>query len=398
MLRDHDREAEHAAFLSWLIEQIAVGRMDALVVVGDVYDTSNPSASAEHQFYQLLADLRWQFPRLEIIVVAGNHDSGVRLDAPHPILSALQVHVVGYLPRLADGRLDEDRLIFPLRGRSGRVEAWIAAVPYLREADLPGNGLPYAERVRALYAELTQMMLKRRQPGQALLATGYGLVQSEDFCPRSSPESERRTQRASLHPIPPDVFPEALHYVALGHLHYPQTAGHPTRVYAGAPLPFSLEDGEHPHRVVQVSLDGENCQLQDLIIPTTVDILIQPSKEGAMTLAEAESWIDALPQRSDEILEWQRPYLELRILGASRIPGLWDRLARKLRHKAPRLIRLTDIRADALVERPIASLAELQPADVFRRRWLQLHPDTPVPEDVMDSFSLLLSQAQAETK
>ena len=47
----HDRADEHAHFLSWLLEVVRQQRPDALIISGDIFDTANPPARAEKQFF-----------------------------------------------------------------------------------------------------------------------------------------------------------------------------------------------------------------------------------------------------------------------------------------------------------------------------------------------------------
>ena len=131
------REYEHACFLDWLLATIHEHAVDALIITGDVFETHNPAATAQATWYRFLATAKRQCPDLDILVVGGNHDSAERLNAPVPILDAFGIHVVGGLARLPDDRLDLDRLVVPLCCQ-GEVAAWVAAVPFLRPADLRG--------------------------------------------------------------------------------------------------------------------------------------------------------------------------------------------------------------------------------------------------------------------
>src|SRR5262245_48138669 len=126
------REYEHAAFLAWLIETAKREAADVLLVTGDVFDSATPPASAERMWFELLAALRRALPALDIIAIAGNHDSPARLGAASAVLRELGVHVIGALPRRDDGGLDMDRILIPVAGGRGLV----AAVPFLRPMDI----------------------------------------------------------------------------------------------------------------------------------------------------------------------------------------------------------------------------------------------------------------------
>ncbi|MDR0477630.1 MAG: exonuclease subunit SbcD, partial [Desulfobulbaceae bacterium] len=121
-LKGHDRHAEHQVFLDWLLDTLVERQADALLVAGDIFDQANPSIEAQAQYYQFLARVKKALPNLAIVVIAGNHDSPSRLEAPHPVLDAFGVHVVGR----HDGRAPFDarllqRLAVPLLDRHGHI-------------------------------------------------------------------------------------------------------------------------------------------------------------------------------------------------------------------------------------------------------------------------------------
>ena len=69
-------------------------------------------------------------PHLNIIIIAGNHDSPGRLEAPGPLLEEFDTTVVGQIRRTADGNIDLNQLVIPLRNRDGAISAWCMASPF----------------------------------------------------------------------------------------------------------------------------------------------------------------------------------------------------------------------------------------------------------------------------
>ena len=135
----YDREEEHDAFLSWLVEALVEHEADVLLVSGDVFDVANPSASAQRRFYGFLREANRRNPHLQIVITAGNHDSAARLESPLPLLEELNTSIVGVVRRTAEGVIDFDALTIPLYNKEGRREAWCLAVPYLRQGDYPAS-------------------------------------------------------------------------------------------------------------------------------------------------------------------------------------------------------------------------------------------------------------------
>src|SRR5687767_10085975 len=102
-LHNYDRAYEHQCFLDWLVDTLADERIDALLIAGDVFDNANPAASAYRQLYRFLQRARARVPHLQVVVIAGNHDSPGRLEAPTPLLEAHGTVVIGNVVRRHDG-------------------------------------------------------------------------------------------------------------------------------------------------------------------------------------------------------------------------------------------------------------------------------------------------------
>ena len=85
----YDREAEHDAFLGFLTNLLVERQTDVLLIAGDVFDVTNPSAGAQRRFYRFLKEANRRNPGLQIVIIAGNHDSAIRLEAPNPLLEEL---------------------------------------------------------------------------------------------------------------------------------------------------------------------------------------------------------------------------------------------------------------------------------------------------------------------
>ena len=392
------RDFEHEAFLAWLLDLLEERETDALVVAGDVFDSANPPASAQRLLYRFLADARRRCPDLDVVVVAGNHDSASRLEAPRPLLDGLGIHVAGALARRDSGDLDMTRLLVPLRGRSGEVEAWCLAIPFLRPADLwavdAAAGDPLIEGVRAVYSEAAERAAERLVAGQALVATGHLYMVGGEV----SELSERKILGGNQHALPADLFGPGVAYAALGHLHLAQrVAGRETVRYSGAPLPLSLDEGSYPHQVVEVEFDGERAiRVEPLRVPRVVDILTVPGPEHAPleavleALAALDLDADLAPQR------W--PYLEVRVRLERPEPGLRVMVEQALAGRPARLLKISPMHtgtrralADVLPARP---LQEITPDEVFRRRYAQRYEGAPSAA-LLDAYHALVEQVQA---
>ena len=80
----YDRTGEHEVFLNWLAEEIRQKEIDALIIAGDVFDVSNPSAASQSLYYHFIYRVTAENPTLQIVIVAGNHDSCLLYTSPSP--------------------------------------------------------------------------------------------------------------------------------------------------------------------------------------------------------------------------------------------------------------------------------------------------------------------------
>ena len=93
-MHDIDRTFEVKAFFEWLKGEIVLENAEALVVAGDIFDTVNPSTEAKTIFHDFLFSLLGTCCK-NVVIVGGNHDSGMLLDSEKSLLSALNIFIVG---------------------------------------------------------------------------------------------------------------------------------------------------------------------------------------------------------------------------------------------------------------------------------------------------------------
>ena len=259
------RHEEHRRFLDWIIDRAKARAIDALVVAGDLFHYMQPSASAQKELYSFLARVAADSPIRTVVLVAGNHDSPTRFDAPREVLGALDVHVVGVLPD--DDELD--RCLVPLRSEEGAIEAVVAAVPYVPEARLgvtttkakPSDvAAQYQRAFRSLYVDLRARARAVYGDDVALIATGH--LTCVDPGSRSR-EGDFHTPIHMFSPgtdgLGPDVF-EGWDYVALGHIHRHHQIGDAEIWYPGSPVPTDVVESRSPRYVMELDFEGGKLQ------------------------------------------------------------------------------------------------------------------------------------------
>ena len=397
-LHNFDRTHEHQRFLDWLLETIVAEQVDALLIAGDIFDNANPSAASQRQLYRFLQQARAQSPQLDIVIVAGNHDSPGRLEAPGPLLEAHGTRVVGHVTRNGDGEIDLERMVVPLTGRDGSVKAWCVAIPFLRPGDVPrvdAGSAPenaaidaYLSGIALLYQQAYALARSRCTNGEAILAMGHCHMVGGD----SSPDSERRILIGGTEALPSSMFDPGIAYAALGHLHLAQKVGKQEHLrYCGSPIPLSFAEINYQHQVLRIDLDGDKArEIVPLQVPRAVQLLRVPSQPAPLPQVIAELVGLDLP---DAPLH-EQPYLEVRVLLDGPEPSLRAQVEAALEGKPVRLAKIEPTRK--VIAAPgfepalsLDQLAQLQPDDIFRRLWQQRFGDD-APADQLAAFAELL--------
>jgi exonuclease SbcD len=402
-LHNFDRTHEHGRFLDWLLDTLVTERIDALLIAGDIFDNANPSAASQRQLYRFLQQARARAPQLDIVIIAGNHDSAGRLEAPGPLLEAHGTRVVGHVLRDDAGNIDLERLLVPLTGKDGAVGAWCVAIPFLRPGDVPRvaadeaqaeSGDPvdaYLAGIRQLYQQAYALARSKARAGQAILAMGHCHMVGGD----ASPDSERRIVIGGTEALPATMFDPGLAYAALGHLHLAQRVGRQEHLrYSGSPLPLSFAETGYTHQVLRIELDGERATvIEPLPVPRAVELLRVPARPAPLPQVIAELVGLDLP---DAPLHAQ-PYLEVRVLLDGPEPSLRAQVEAALEGKPVRLAKIEPTRrvvTTAGVEPALSldQLAQLQPDDIFQRLWQQRFGET-APDDQLAAFAELMLPA-----
>ncbi|SFD44367.1 exonuclease SbcCD subunit D C-terminal domain-containing protein [Massilia yuzhufengensis] len=394
-LHNYDRTYEHGCFLAWLVDTLVEQDIDVLLIAGDIFDNANPSAAAHRQLYRFLQQARSRVPHLQVVVIAGNHDSPGRLEAPTPLLEAHGTVVVGNVGRTPDGEVDLERLLVPLRDRAGAVRAWCLAIPFLRPGDVPrvvsdNNELaldPYLHGTALLYQQAFALAQSRCTGGEAIIAMGHCHMVDG----KSSQDSERRIVIGGTEALPTTMFDPSVAYVALGHLHLAQrVGGHEHRRYCGSPLPLSFSEVGYQHQVLRIDLDGPAAtSVTPLPVPRAVQLLRVPAQPAP--LEEALAALEALDLPEAPL--HTQPFLEVRVLLDGPEPGLRARIEAALAGKPVRLAKIEPTRRQATPDGAahvltLDQLAQLQPDDIFRRLWAQRYGDE-APPDQLAAFAEL---------
>ncbi|MEO1420329.1 MAG: exonuclease SbcCD subunit D [Pseudomonadota bacterium] len=234
-------DADHAAILDQIVSAITSRDVDVLVIAGDIFDRAAPPTSAVRQFNGFLARVASETDAA-VVMIAGNHDSGDRI--------ASMAIMTDTRRALIRGAISADEKPLFLTDAHGRVAftGLPFAYEYAARECFSDEALHTPEDVLA-----AQVACGRRNIPDG---TRWVVVSHAFVAGASSSESERPLTRVGgIETVSSAVF-EGAHYVALGHLHRPQSVGAPHIRYSGSPLAFGFDESDCQKSMSLVEIDA----------------------------------------------------------------------------------------------------------------------------------------------
>ncbi len=315
-LKGRSRLAEQANVLKEIIDIAHSASVDAVLVAGDLYETSAPSAEAQRLVVHALIELRKT--GAEVIAMAGNHDHAGTFDAYRPLMAAAGIHLLGQARQVSSGG------VVSFHAKSTGEPVNVAVLPFLttryavRAAELltqtpAEHAGAYDQQVRDLIDHLkTGFTSDAVNILMAHVTVTGGLLGG----------GERIAQTIFDYYVPATAFGSDPHYVALGHLHRRQSmpAACPVH-YSGSPIAvdFGEEDNINVVLLVEAS-PATPASVEDR--PITTSRRLRTVRGTISDLAAADFGDDYLrmyvqePTRAglrDEVVELLPNAIEVRI-------------------------------------------------------------------------------------
>ena len=233
--------------LDQILAMAAEEKPDGVLLCGDIYDKTVPSAEAVELFDEFLSRLAELAP---VFIISGNHDSAERLAFGGRLLRQARV----YLSPVYDCSVAS----VELTDEFGPV--CIHLLPFLKPAHVR-RFFPEAELETTTDAIRTALSCIDLHDGARHVLLAHQLVTGSERC-----ESEELSIGGSDN-VDAAAF-DGFDYVALGHLHGPQRAGGDHIRYCGTMLKYSFSEVDHRKSVTFVQL-GEKGSLQITTRPLT---------------------------------------------------------------------------------------------------------------------------------
>ena len=283
VLYNFDRTAEHGAFLEQLCELVRSEKPDALLVSGDIFDSAQPSIPAQRLYNRMMIEIARMNPDTTIVVTAGNHDGASRQELFSVLWDeAFNVKYVGKIGYKEDGTVDLDKFIVMIPGKG-----FIVAVPYIYGENYPESTDDSRVPIQDFHQRLLDRVAERNLEGLPVIMMDHLAVASCDIAGHDS--SKARLVFEDL-----ELLGQGWDYLALGHIHKPQTIKGTAARYCGSPIPVSFdEDYEHSVSVVTIGKHGDAPMITTVPVKNAMPIWNLPREAG--TFDEVKAAIAAIP-------------------------------------------------------------------------------------------------------
>ena len=225
----------------------------AVLISGDIYDKSAPAAEAMVLFDSFISRLCKE--GIKIFAVSGNHDSEDRIEYFSSFLDLSDVHIYGRY----DGRVRSYTL------SDGDDSATIYLLPFVK----PHTVRPFVmdkklETYEDAVSEALALARKENTPGVKILL-------AHQFVTGAAVSDSEEASVGGLDNVSASVF-DGFDYVALGHIHKPQSVCRDTVCYSGSPLKYSLSEAGHTKSVSIVEICGKDIKLSRRLLDPIRDV------------------------------------------------------------------------------------------------------------------------------
>ncbi|MGN0975184.1 MAG: exonuclease SbcCD subunit D [Gemmiger sp.] len=275
LLEDQQSMLEH------VLDLCEAEHIHAVLLAGDIYDTSQPPAAAVSLFDRFLTELCRR--GVQVLAVSGNHDSAERLDYGSRLFSRSGVHIAGRFTGMVRRVTLEDTF--------GPVD--FCLLPFVKSASV-AHYLPDAPITDYDSAVAAALATCPPDPARRSVLLAHQFVTASGAAPELSGSETAAVSVGTLDNVDAARF-AGYGYTALGHIHRPQRVGCDTVRYAGSPLCYSLDEcgASRGGVLVELSAHGATCEFRPLTPRRAMRHLTGPLAEltDPARVCDAEDYI-----------------------------------------------------------------------------------------------------------
>jgi exonuclease SbcD len=368
-LRGRSRDEEAAAALDQVVDIARDAAVDAVLICGDTYELKAPGPDSDALVFDALARLR--DTGASVVIIPGNHDSWERLAALARLFTPLRITVVPRVLRPVDGGAIE------VPSRRGDERAVVACLPFVAERRFGDAAALFDDR-GSLFSAYDEGMgtviaglASAFRPGHVNILMAHVMV---DGARKGGGEQELTI--GMTYAVSPSRLPPTASYVALGHLHRPQSipaAPSPTR-FAGSLLQLDFGELDQAKSLVVVEArPGKPPKIEE--IPIT----------AGRRLLDVRGTLDALQAQAGAAGD---AYLRVVVETDGPVPGIADRVREFLPNAVA--VELEYERPEP--DRPREGIRTLRPREQFAAYYRTSHGVDP-SEALLAAFDQVYADA-----
>ena len=256
-LHHYNLREDQERILGEVIDYAKLIHPDAIIIAGDIYDKSVPSAEAVSMFDEFLTALSAIEPAIPVLIISGNHDSAERLQYASGILKKHQIHLAGIAPRTPEEYIEK----VTLTDEYGEVNFYL--LPFLKPAYVRRV---FDEEIPETYSEAVRCLIEREKID--FCNRRNVLISHQFYTGKDNPQTcdSETFSVGGIDNIDIGCVKE-FDYVALGHLHGEQNVGMSHIRYCGTLLKYSVSESSHHKSLSVVTLKEKGTSPQIELLP-----------------------------------------------------------------------------------------------------------------------------------
>ncbi len=271
----HDMAESQRKMLHQIVENAKREQPDGILIAGDIYDKSAPSGEAFSIFDEFLKEINELQPKIPVFLIAGNHDSQLRLQYASRFLEKEEIYISAMPPQSEEEWLKK----ITLEDTYGPVHIYL--LPFVRPAD--GKNFFREEKDIRTYDDAVAAFLEREQ----IDTRERNVLVAHQFFTSGTVEPERRESEMRYISVGgidnvSTSHVEDFDYVALGHIHTCQKIGHAHIRYSGTPLKYSVSEANDQKGITVVTLLEKGKEVELDFIPLVMEPDVKKVK-GTLT-------------------------------------------------------------------------------------------------------------------
>lgn len=370
-LRDNQVE-----ILRQIVEKAKEYRPDVIMIAGDIYDKSVPSAEAYAIFDTFLIELSEIVPSIPVLMIAGNHDSAERLNYASTFLEKHHIYISVLPPQSESEYLKK----LVLKDEYGEVNCYLLPFTkpgYVRRLFEEGVVTSYDSAIKALI-EREAMDYSSRN-----ILVSHQFYIAGDKLPETCESEQAYISVGGVDSVDIAAIRQ-FDYVALGHLHGSQQIGEKHIRYSGTPLKYSVSEEKHAKSITMVTLGAKGEEIIIDKLPLT----------SGQDVRKEQGTLDEIISRASE--DNRNDFISITLTDEADLYKPKDQLEEHYNYILE--VRVENSRTKAQMENIPGEASVLDPLEAFREFYQEMNNEPMNSEEEKLIAEIITTVKEAEHK